>query len=244
MPISAKIRSILLVRGVWTFSWSASFPCPSFFLSFLLTFYVVLWKLASPLDILWAIGLSLNLSTSANTTADRTHKISFCFVRPELLFFFIKLVMSNMSNERRVTPTVIYFPYSAICNLWLVIHYSSVRSGRSPMANSRGKFTGTREIISALFAIWKISQETYRVPLFCLSQGLALHRSSDPVLMTNITRDLCEKENHIYCLGISGGLLRSSGTISKCLWMLAPRRLSWKWRIRYARTEGGVYLEN
>ena len=154
---------------------------------------------------MWA----LNLSTFANTTADRTQKISFCFVRPELLFFFLKLVMSNMSTERRVTPTVIYFPYSAICNLWLVIHYSSVRSGRSPMANSRGKFAGTREIISALFAIWKISQETYRVPLLCLSQGLALNRSTDPVPMTHITRDVC-------------GLLRSSETISRCFWMLTP----------------------
>ena len=130
--------------------------------------------------------------------------------------------MSNMSNERRVTPTAVYFPYSAICNLWLLIHYSSVRSGRSSMANSRGKFTGRREIISALFATWKVSQETYRVPSFCLSQVLALRRSTDPVPMTYIARDLCEKGKHIYCLGISGGLLRSSGTIIRCLWMLTP----------------------
>ena len=149
-----------------------------------------------------------------------------------------------MSNEGRVTPTVIYFLYSAICNLLILIHYSSVRSGRRPMANSRGKFEGTRKIISGFVAIWKINQETYRVPLLCLSLGLALHRSTDPVPMTYITRDLCDAENQIYFLSISGGLPKSSGIIIRCLWMLTPRRLPWKWRIRCARTEYGGYLEN
>jgi hypothetical protein len=134
---------------------------------------------------MWAINLFfLNLPTFANTKPDRTQRISFRFVCPELLFCFLKLVMCNMSNEQRVTPTEMYFLYSAIYNLWLLIHYSSVRSGRSSVANSRGKFTGTREIISALVAIWKTNQGTYQVSFSWLSQGLALHHSTDPVPMT------------------------------------------------------------
>jgi len=54
-----------------------------------------------------------------------------------------------------------------------------------------------------------------------LSQGLALHRSTDPVSMTYITSDLYETETQIYFLGISGGLLMSSSAIFRCLWMLA-----------------------
>ena len=162
MPISAEIRNILLVRDVWTFSCSASYPYPSifrsFFSSFLLsfffrsckskvgiTFYVVMWKLASPLDILWDVGYQSSFKfvylCEHHTWYNTENLFLFCVPRTT---FSPKLVMSNMSNERRVTSTAIYFPYSAICNLWLLIHYASVRSGapwRIPVVNlqDRGK---------------------------------------------------------------------------------------------------------
>ena len=87
----------------------------------------------------------------------------------------------------------------------ILIHYSSVRSGRNPMANSHGKFTATREIISALFAIWKINHETYQAPLFCLSQGLALYNITDPVPMSYIKHDLCETGGPGSSVGIATG---------------------------------------
>lgn len=193
MPINANTRKLLLLFP--------SCPTPPFPFIFSVrivkecavgfVFDVVLWKLAISLEMLSAVGGRLRiffcLVCPCECQPDRSQKITFYCVCAELLF--LKLVMCNMSVEQRVMPTEMYFLYPVLYNLLLLIHYSSAHSGGSPMANSRGKFAATREIISALAAIWRINQETYQVPFFCLSQVLTLHGSSNPVPVMYIHHD-------------------------------------------------------